>query len=57
MMLESIDKNAFEIITILNNLVLLWRFEDHTFVFFLVLEIVFLVTVNYQIWIFISNTV
>ena len=56
-MLESIDKNAFEIITILNNLVLLWRFEDHTFVFFLVLEIVFLVTFNYQIWIFISNTV
>ena len=33
MMLETINKNAFEIMTLPNNLVLICRFEDHNLMF------------------------
>ena len=34
MMLEIIDKNVFEILTLLNNSVLFCKFKDHNFVFY-----------------------
>ena len=33
MMVEIIDKNVFKIMTLLNNLILVWRFVDHNLVF------------------------
>ena len=44
-MQEIVDKNAFETVTMLNNLVLIWRFQDSGFVFSLLYMI-------YEIFVF-----